>query len=299
MTNDESCFPKPAMEQNAIRFPNIWPAFVLIVIVYAAGFAAPLLPDAPWVVGLRLAGGVCVFGAIVYWFICLYRLHKAALVLADQCYPISPGLAVLLSFVPLFNFYWVFKWPAEMIAFVRRRTPQMKTWHPAVLGLLMLAGFLITGVSLPLMFLPLFYLSGLLKKSYLADPVPSPYKQRGKSSGSLIAIALCLGILPIAALFAAIAIPNFIMARDAAAARKCTDNLRAIENAKQQWYRDHPGSQDARPGWNDLLKYLHAQPVCPKHGAYSTGTAAAPASCSVADNGSPRRIDDDHILRLL
>lgn len=111
---------------------------------------------------------------------------------------------------------------------------------------------------------------------------------------SLLSFVLVVGLL------AAIAIPNFIKARDnanAALANKCTTNLRAIETAKKMWAEESGVSQGSVPTWENIVpSYLIKVPSCPKGGTYTVGPAAEPPQCSIGDN-STQRTDDDHIIK--
>jgi hypothetical protein len=46
-----------------------------------------------------------------YWLFCVHRLHRILEELTGGYYPISTGQAVAFHIIPIFNFYWVFKWP--------------------------------------------------------------------------------------------------------------------------------------------------------------------------------------------
>ncbi|MFA7001780.1 MAG: hypothetical protein WC352_06525, partial [Candidatus Omnitrophota bacterium] len=166
-----------------------------------------------------------------------------------------------------------------------------------VLSLSLLIGVFVQGVAMLALFVPLAYLADLLRKSHQVEPVPAPYRKSAKSAATVVIIALCLGAIPIMGLLAAIAIPNFIMARNTAQARNCVSNLIAIEAAKQAWFRDHPEAKNTSPTWADLIpKYLDGNQVCPKGGIYTAGPIGVRPTCSIGDNRTPQRTGDDHIL---
>ncbi len=115
----------------------------------------------------------------------------------------------------------------------------------------------------------------------------------GTLSGQGMAIAgLVIGYLGIAwaivfiPLMAAIAIPNFVRARQTAQMNACINNLRQIDTAKQQWALENSKGKDAVPTWADLEKYLNAkQPVplkCPAGGTYTINAVGENPTCTVA-----------------
>jgi hypothetical protein len=120
------------------------------------------------------------------------------------------------------------------------------------------------------------------------------YSRIKRSSGALegkgLAIAgLITGYLGIAwaivfiPLMAAIAIPNFVKARETAQRNACINNLRQIDAAKQMWAVEKGKSQDAVPTPADLGPYLpnFAGLKCLKGGVYQINAVNRPATCSV------------------
>lgn len=115
-------------------------------------------------------------------------------------------------------------------------------------------------------------------------------RSNGMLTGQGLAIAgLVTGYLGIAwavimiPLMMAIAIPNFVKARDTAQMNACINNLRQIDAAKQQWALDNNKKSTDTPPQNDLAHYLkNGQfPVCPKGGVYSIGPVGEPPTCSI------------------
>ena len=87
------------------------------------------------------------------------------------------------------------------------------------------------------------------------------------------------------ALLAAIAVPNFIKAREAAQNNVCRSNLRAIEGAKTTWALEHHAkSGDVVPVDSDLFgaaQYIPQKPTCPAGGVYSLNRVDALPICSI------------------
>jgi len=116
-------------------------------------------------------------------------------------------------------------------------------------------------------------------------------------------IALIVGIVvafftvAILGLLAAIAIPNFVRARQTIMTNICRLNLSQTQNAKEAWFID-AGTNKAGPDWNDLVpKYLPEVPKCPAGGTYSIGDMDTPAECSIGD-ADTQWPEDDHMMEI-
>lgn len=91
-------------------------------------------------------------------------------------------------------------------------------------------------------------------------------------------------VVAIIGLIAAIAIPNFIRARQTAQGQACSQNLEQIDGAKQQWGFETNAGDAATPAQADLQPYLSNNqfPTCPASGVYTIGNLAASPTCSLA-----------------
>ena len=87
-------------------------------------------------------------------------------------------------------------------------------------------------------------------------------------------------VVAIIGLLAAIAIPNFVRARESAQTNACINNLRQIDGAKQQWALETRQQANATPGLTDIDDYLGrnttaaTQIACPSGGATATITSS-------------------------
>jgi competence protein ComGC len=102
-----------------------------------------------------------------------------------------------------------------------------------------------------------------------------------------VTIGLAIIVIP---MMAAIAIPNFVKARDTAQKNQCINNLRIIDGAKQQWALENNKTADAIPTAQDLDKYipkgfnsLH----CAKDGTYTINKVGEAPTCSVPEHHLP------------
>jgi competence protein ComGC len=97
-------------------------------------------------------------------------------------------------------------------------------------------------------------------------------------------------ILAVVALLLAVAVPNFIRARNTKAANACVNNLRIIQGAKEQWAMEQHKTTNDAPTLQDLQPYMGRGvegeiPVCPEGGTYTPGRAGEPARCSIGRDG--------------
>ncbi len=240
---------KTPLSPGAVVFPKIWPGYILGVLFFvfeiAVGIVIPQNAQQEF-----LAWGILFsLTGLIFWCVCLYKIHKALLVMADNYYPISPGRAVGFGFLPIYSLYWMFKWPHELINFVKSRS-NIKTQRPWMIGLLFLISGLTGIIHASLWFFINFgvlsYLIKILKGSLAVNPAPTLYKSKvtGVSSGAIIAIVFAC-LLPIIALLAAIAIPNFLKARNITRANACISNLKQIQTAKLEGPQDITVNADA------------------------------------------------------
>lgn len=112
----------------------------------------------------------------------------------------------------------------------------------------------------------------------------------GLAIGGLVTGYLSIAMLPIIALLAAIAIPNFVQARTTAQMNYCINNLRQIDAATQMWALDNKKSGSAVPEPADLTKYLgrdFSTFKCPAGGTYTLTPAGHVPTCSIPGHQLP------------
>ena len=121
-------------------------------------------------------------------------------------------------------------------------------------------------------------------------------RSSGVLTGQGLAIAgLVTGYLGIAwaifmiPLMMAIAIPNFVKARETAQMNACINNLRQIDAAKNQWALEHNKQATDTPTESDLTPYLknHQFPQCPAGGVYTIGQDSDAPTCSITNHIMP------------
>jgi len=97
-----------------------------------------------------------------------------------------------------------------------------------------------------------------------------------------IGIALAIVVIP---MMLAIAIPNFVKARETALMNACINNLRQIDGAKQQWALENKKQAADIPTESDLAPYLKLKdaqmPKCPAGGDYKINPVREQPTCSI------------------
>ena len=110
----------------------------------------------------------------------------------------------------------------------------------------------------------------------------------------IMIVVLIIGIL------LAIAVPNFVRAREASRAKACVANLKQIDSAKEQWAMDNRattgGSAPAPSGLSGSAGYIKTEPACPSSGTYSSSAVGTSPSCTVGSTQSGGVAALDHIL---
>lgn len=106
-------------------------------------------------------------------------------------------------------------------------------------------------------------------------------RKKGFTLVEIMIVVLIIGIL------LAIAVPNFIKARETSRAKSCQSNLKQIDAAKEQWAMDNKMNTGDVPGWGDLVPdYMKKQPECPSGGTYTIAGVGTDPTCSVGGDHS-------------
>jgi hypothetical protein len=107
---------------------------------------------------------------------------------------------------------------------------------------------------------------------------------KGLATGGLITGYLSFAMIPVVGLLAAIAIPNFVKAREDAMTNHCINELQQIDSAKQQWALEKDKKDGAVPSAADLDPYVKGgfnSFKCYKGGTYSINPIGQVPTCSV------------------
>ena len=116
--------------------------------------------------------------------------------------------------------------------------------------------------------------------------------ERGFTLIEIMIVVLIIGIL------LAIAVPNFVKARETSRAKACVSNLKQIDSAKEQWAMDtKAGDGDVGPLMTAIAGtglYIKAEPECPSGGIYTIAVIGTDPTCAIGVNGADA--SDDHVL---
>ena len=104
-------------------------------------------------------------------------------------------------------------------------------------------------------------------------------KTKGFTLVEIMIVVLIIGILM------AIAVPNFIKARENSRKNTCIANLKQIDSAKEQWAMDQKKAEGDPVGFADItgatgyLKGPAAGPTCPSGGVYTVNNVGTSPAC--------------------
>lgn len=101
-----------------------------------------------------------------------------------------------------------------------------------------------------------------------------------------LGIAWAIFVIP---MMLAIAIPNFVQARNTSSLNTCINNLRQIDAAKQEWALENNKKGTDTPTQADVAHFLKNSqfPVCPNKGTYTIGPVDEPPTCSIPGHQLP------------
>lgn len=95
-------------------------------------------------------------------------------------------------------------------------------------------------------------------------------------------------VVAIIGLLAAIAIPNFVKARETAQKNACINNLRQIEGAIQQWALENKKTGTSAVTSADVGPYIKGgYPGCPASGGYTITDVESDPTCDVTGHVLP------------
>jgi prepilin-type N-terminal cleavage/methylation domain-containing protein len=116
-----------------------------------------------------------------------------------------------------------------------------------------------------------------LAKFTAGSNLPARWGRKGFTLVEIMIVVLIIGIL------LAIAVPNFLKARDTSRTKSCVANLTQIQAAKQQWAMDKNQLGTVTPNMTDLVgstNYIRSTPTCPAgSGTYTVNSVDTVPVC--------------------
>jgi hypothetical protein len=145
--------------------PKIWIGFVLAALFILYQLFLDFLP-AIFRTRYGFPGGASVIclSAMAYWLFCVYRFHRILEETTHGQYPVEAKRAAVLHLVPVYNLYWMFKWPSELVKYMNHkgRVQMTSGW---VIGLLILFSVIILSkIDGSLSIAALFFIAMYIKK---------------------------------------------------------------------------------------------------------------------------------------
>ena len=102
-------------------------------------------------------------------------------------------------------------------------------------------------------------------------------KNKGFTLIEIMIVVMIIGIL------LAIAVPNFVRARDTSRASTCVANLKQVDSAKEQYAMENRlGAGATVTQANIVPNYIRTFPACASGGTYTIATVGTNPSCSYA-----------------
>jgi hypothetical protein len=127
------------------RLPRLWIGYVLGIITVIAEITAISrhleITKLPLVVP-PLYLFLPSFISLVYWLVCVYEYHVALAYVTGGEYPVRPIRAAWFHLIPLYQFYWAFKWSREFALFINK-SRERAAMRPDRAGLYMVVAFVI------------------------------------------------------------------------------------------------------------------------------------------------------------
>lgn len=90
-------------------------------------------------------------------------------------------------------------------------------------------------------------------------------------------------VILVISILLSIAVPNFMQSRATSRRTACLENLRLIDQAKDQLAMANRLKQGDPANWTEVVpKYLKTNPRCPTGGTYSLNSIGSDPTCSLA-----------------
>lgn len=149
--------------------------------VYPLTVDTPTPSHSPWLLLGRLL-------VALYLLFCVYRIHEVISEATGGAYPISPSQATFLNIIPIFNFYWVFRWTNQIATFLNDRNS--KEHVPINLA----GALLVAAAGLAFIDSALFFAVAFLVVGYLNDKIRTELALSIPSRRNVISVSVNAGL---------------------------------------------------------------------------------------------------------
>jgi hypothetical protein len=231
----------------------------------------------------------------IFTFFWLNLMHgKMCRVRADDP---SAGKAIGFCFIPFFNLYWIFFTYRRLCLRIDEQrglyglppsnlrdlatTACILQVIPYINGLI---GFTImTPIFIGMMQSSVNQLVRTSAKTVPRTTLPAFSGPERGMHGCLIAAIVCVCLIPVIGMLAAIAIPNFVRAREMSQRNACISNMRQLEGCKDQAALEHgyvDGKTIKEEEVSSYLKNGFSGLRCPKGGQYTINPPGKDPACS-------------------
>lgn len=127
----------------ARQLPRIWIGYLLCLATFVD--EAAVVARHPEITSGRLFPPplhlfLLGFVSVVYWLVCVHKLHVVLAFVPGWKHPVSPARAVWFHFIPIYSIYWLYRWPREVAAFVNWKLG-VQAVRPRNAGLFVLASY--------------------------------------------------------------------------------------------------------------------------------------------------------------
>jgi len=152
---------------NNYSLPIIWPAYILCVSIMLVEFIAGYWEDPYDLFNTFL---LLLLIGVIYNYVCIYKIHKFLEKASNYSYSIKPSSAVFFHFVPIYNFYWIYKWTTKLEKFINKNLYDSEMKEGGSLAYIFLGiafySFNKEGFGLALMFVGVDRLNRGLRKAF-------------------------------------------------------------------------------------------------------------------------------------
>lgn len=145
------------MDKRISHLPKVWFGLVLTLIL----FLVQILDSLQTGQFKGLPSIIASLAVFAYWLFCIYRLHEILAEISDYPYPVPPEKAAAFHLIPVFNLYWMFKWPKEMGRFLNGSG---LVHMSSGLGILLLFSFIVMRFDATIGYILLFSVTLYIRK---------------------------------------------------------------------------------------------------------------------------------------